>query len=182
MTDTLYDIGADMRALEDILFEAGGEINDEALESEIDRWLDDNNTRLEIKLDKYGMLIRNREAIAEQRSKEAKRLEALAKTDHNLVARLKGRLYGFFKVHKKDKVETEKFKFWLQKNGGATPVVLSAKVQTDLELLPNRFIKYTPSIDTAKLREALESPDEKDRKDLKGLAWLGEPGDHLRIK
>ncbi len=54
MNRTLYEIGADMGALEQLLWEAGGEITDADMEQIIDNWLDQNREDLENKLDSYA--------------------------------------------------------------------------------------------------------------------------------
>lgn len=185
MSNTLYEIGEDLRALEDLITEMDGDITDEAVEETIDKWIAENAEKLESKLDGYGMLIRNRSSIADARKKEADRLQQLANSDLRLVDRLKNRLLVFFQIHKKDRIETEKFKFWRQRNGGVTPIFFSDQALEDPSCLPKEFTITKILPDTEKIRKILESdlPENAEaKKQLEKFVQLGERGEHLRIK
>lgn len=71
------------------------------------------------KLDNYVRLIRTKEAHAEARKAEAKRLQALAQTDENAAKSLKLRLQQFFEFVGIKKTETRFHKLCIQGNGGA---------------------------------------------------------------
>lgn len=123
---TLYEINDNIRALDTLLEELGGEVTDEQAEQAIDQWILENEIALEDKLDGYGMLIKNREAKAKLRKAKAdtfkeeyERLNALAKTDSNIVTRLKDRLKWFFNDRGIVSKETDGFKFTVCANGGA---------------------------------------------------------------
>ena len=78
---TLLDITDDVRALDDILAENGGDLSDPQIESILSQWETDLEGDLEAKLDSYAALITEWEARAEMRSVEAARLAKRAKTD-----------------------------------------------------------------------------------------------------
>ena len=62
---TLVKIGADIRALEDLLFEMGGELTDGEAEKAIDGWLAELGDSLAEKLDSYAIVIANRQDAGE---------------------------------------------------------------------------------------------------------------------
>src|SRR4249920_49552 len=96
---TLYEISADLQALEELLTEVGGEIPDEQAEAAIDAWLEETGTATKDKVDNYCGLIRELEARRDARKAEAQRLADRSRIDANAVDRLKGRLLAFFEVH-----------------------------------------------------------------------------------
>ena len=115
-TETLYNISADLSALEELMFEAGGELPDGAAEAAIDAWFEELGARRDAKVDSYCQLIRNLEARAELRRAEAQpflteanRLMERGRVDTNAVLRLKGRLLAFFDRHGMRSLETERF-------------------------------------------------------------------------
>lgn len=188
MKKSLYEIGEDMRDLEILLEDIGGEIPDSATESLIDAWLEANAKDLEEKLNGYGKIIVNetakakvRRAQADALKEEMQRLDGLATAGENIVTALKSRLNQFFTDRKWTMKETELFKFRQQANGGVAPLVYSERIKEDPRLLPAEYIEDVPKIKTDQLREDLESSEEVERK-LKGLVWIGERGTHMRVR
>lgn len=174
----LFEISEDLHFLEDFLTEAGGDITEEQLEAEIDKWLGDLGAERDTKIDNYCALIKEMEAKAEARKVEAARISNLGQIDANASARLKARLFAFFKIHEIDKVETLRFKVSRVKNGGALPVILDKDLAEHPEAIPDAYRKeikiFSPK--TKEIADALNAGEE--------LAWarLGERGEHLRIK
>lgn len=171
---TLFQIGADAQALNDLLVELEGDISDPAVAEAIDEWLQETGDALDKKLDGYGALIREREALAAARKAEAQRLLDLAKTDENTVKRLKDRLQFFFENNGISKQETARFKFSLAANGGKAPVIIDGNYKPDE--VPFSFQKQVVDFDKEEIRKALEAGDEL------SFARLGERGRSLRIK
>jgi len=173
---TLLEIGDEravhMTALQDILFELGGDVTDEEAAAAIDAWLTEADIPLKQKLDGYGAVIRERELKAAARKSEADRLAALASTDSNTVKRLKERLRWFFEAEGIDKIETDRFQFALAANGGKAPIILHVPA----ELLPEWAKRITVTADTEALRGEIESGGT-----VEGVE-LGERGRHLRIR
>ncbi len=172
----LFEISEDLHFLSDFLTESGGDITDEALELEIDKWLASLGAERDVKIDNYCALIKEFEAKAEARKEEAARVENLAIVDANNAARLKSRLHEFFKAHNLDKIETLRFKVARQKNGGALPVILDASAVEAPELIPEPYRRVTYSANVGMIADDLKAGVEIP------FAHLGERGEHLRIR
>lgn len=172
-TRTLYEIGDDLRAIEQLLIDAagdGGDITD--AEAQLDQWLAESEGNLKTKIDRYCALIREFEASAESRKAEAARLSALAKSDAGHAARLKSRLQWFFETQNLDKLKTDRFNVSLANHGGKLPLI----VNVDGKTLPPRFQQVSIDPNKDAIREALESGEA-----VNGCQ-LGERGRSLRIR
>lgn len=117
MSTSLYDIGAEMQALEEYLESIDGDISDPKFEEMIDDWIKTNADMLASKLDNYGMLITNRLSEKLAQETEAKRLSERAAANGAFVVKLKERLRDFFLARNIKRVDGTLFKFWTQKNG-----------------------------------------------------------------
>ena len=84
---TLFQLTADMTAIEDALWENGGELT-----PELEQALTETQESLVAKTDSYGALIRKFDAATVSIDAEIKRLQALKKTASNAVERLKERV------------------------------------------------------------------------------------------
>lgn len=171
---TLYAIGAELDALEDLLTEVGGDVTDADAEAAIDQWLAESKDALRTKLDSYGALIREFEGRAALRKAEADRLRALAATDENNVRRMKDRLRWFFEAHEMTKVETARFKFTLSNNGGATPVEVRVPAETLPDWCRVETLSYRADLDA--IRRRLEAGEALE------FAALGARGKHVRMR
>jgi hypothetical protein len=176
MKRTLYEIGENMIALVGLLMETGGDVTDQEAENAIDQWLAETQSDLENKADSICCLIREFEARAEAREQEAKRLLALAATDTNQAKRLKERLKRFFDQHEIKKLETDRFKLWIQANGGAVPLIIPDQWEREPASAPEAFQRRVIQLDKEAIREAIRNDEE-----AFGAA-LGERGHQLRMK
>lgn len=172
----LFDISSDLHFLQDFLTETEGDITEEGLEAEIDKWLEDLGAERDTKIDNYCALYKQFEAMAEARKVEAARIAKLGQIDANAAARLKDRLHEFFKAHKIDKLETLRFKVARQKNGGSLPLIIDNEYMDNPELLPEHYQRVTITPATAIIAEDLNAGEK--------LKWakFGERGEHLRIR
>jgi hypothetical protein len=169
---TLYEISQSLEAIEELLFEVGGEVSDIHTEAVIDAWLGEYGQARDEKIDGYCALIREIEARRDARRLEAARLNDLATADHNAVTRLKERLMWFFEAHGIQKMDTARFRVSVANNGGVQPVAVLCKP----EELPPQFQKIIVKADNDALREALEEGE------TMPFAALVERGRHLRIR
>jgi len=169
---TLLDISDDMKALDDLLFEAGGDITDPEVETAIDDWMDSLDDNFKAKVDNYAALITEIEARSAARKAEAERLRDRAKIDANTAESLKAQLEYVFEQRQIKKIETKRYTIGLRKHGGKLPLDLD-DVRPD-ELSP-RFQRVQIDVDRTAIREALEAGEE-----LK-FARLGERGQSLSI-
>lgn len=173
MSKSLFQISDDLKSLDNALADCDGSEQDpiflDWFEKLATATLEERNT----KLDNYGALISELEARSLARTEEAKRLQTLAKTDSNKAKRLKERLKFFFEQHGYGKIETDRYRFSLVKNGGKSPVVLNDDY--DPCDMPEEFTRLERMADLAAIREALEAGEELE------FAALGERGTSLRI-
>lgn len=176
MNKSLWEISADMQALDELLFEADGEISDEEMEAAIDAWLQENADNLTQKLDGYCAVIAEREALAELRVREGRRLIALANSDLHKTTALRLRLKSFFEAHGMTKYETGRHKFTVAKNGGQQPIIIQPDWLVEPARAPERFHKVTIELDKDAIRSALLAGEEVE------ACVLDERGTHLRIK
>lgn len=125
------------------------------------------------KADSYAALIRSCELRADSRHTEARRMTALAEADEALADRLRDALKNAMEITGRTKVDTERFRLSVKKNGGAIPVVIS-----DQSLIPHNLMipKMTMSVDRDAVRKVFESGGT-----VEG-ASLGVRGSRLDIK
>lgn len=176
MSKTLFQIGDDIQALDDLLFEMEGEVTDTDIEAVIDHWLQENKDNLNAKIDGYCTLIREREALAKARQEEAQRLSILAQYDTNRATRLRARLKAFFDLQGIAKLETRHHRLTIANNGGTLPLIVNSAWLADPANAPEQFHKVKIEIDKEAIREALRNDEP-----VEGCA-VGERGTHLRIK
>lgn len=87
MDRTLFELTSDMRAIEDALYDNGGELT-----PELELQLTHTREALTAKVGNYGMLIRKFKYTVSTLAEEIKRLQAMKKTAENGEKRLKERL------------------------------------------------------------------------------------------
>jgi len=172
MARSLLDISDDMLALDDVLDERGGDVT--GCEQIVDAWFSELGAERERKLDGYAAFIRELEARATARMKEAERLIARHDVDMRKADFLRARLKAFFEVHKLTKVECERATISLVNNGGKAPLLIDERAPVPPEFqrcIPER---WEPNKDA--IRAALESGNSLT------FARLGERGKQLRIR
>ncbi len=169
---TLLDIADDARALADLLDELDGDITGQ--EKAVQAFLDETGDAMTAKVDAYAGLIRQLEAFAATRKAEAKRMADLAKSDENRAKWLKERLLLAMDVIGETRIDGDRHRVSIAKNGGKVPVV----VPDDVDALPDAFVRTVVKRDADKdaIREALEGGA-----DVPGCK-LGERGRSVRIK
>ena len=152
MNRTIYDISGDMRALDDLLAEAGGDLSDPAVAAAVDAWASELESDLAGKVDRYAALIWEIEARASARRAEALRMVALAEKDERAAEGLRERLRFVWETRGLGTIQTARYRVSLRKNGGKAPLDVHAPV-------PPEFSKTFTSVgpDKDKIREALES-------------------------
>lgn len=170
---TLLQISEDMLAISYLIDEAtseDGEI-DTAVEAELTKWFETLLKDRDNKLDNYGALVRTLELRAAARKEEMERLARRVVVDTNQAKYLKQRLREFLDLHKMPKVETRRYKFNCQNNGGVLPMQLPDSPET----LPKDYQRIEVKADTDKIRADLSAG-----KQVPGCS-LGVRGRHLRI-
>lgn len=150
---TIFDIAEDMRALDDLLTECGGDISDPDAMVALDAFLMELESDLEGKVERYVRLCKELEARSAARKEEARRIAHRAKVDAASAAGLKRRLLDALLVMDRTRVETATFKVTVGKAGGKLPLVI------DEGEIPEEYIcrKVSESPDTDAIRAALDS-------------------------
>lgn len=172
---TLFKIEADLLALDALLDECEGEINDPKADAAIQAWFAELQSDICRKLDGYVELVKIWEMEAALAREEAELFAKQAKSRENRVKWFKGRLLNFLQATRQVEVETLKGRtVCVQKNGGKVPIVWTGTVHTDD--VEERFIRVTKSIDQDAVRAALEAGEKL------AFADLGEVGQHVRIR
>ncbi|MBD3615360.1 MAG: siphovirus Gp157 family protein [Gracilimonas sp.] len=165
--ESLFQIGEHFYALESLLIENEGEIDDT-----IDQWLEEYIAKESDKIDAYCYLIQKFQEIAE----EAKRLAERSSIYNKKTKSMKDRLKHYLERRGRDKVETNKFTITVCQNGGKQPIKVFDEVNP--EKLPDQFVRVYREPDLDGIRTALLNDDE----DALKIATLLPRGTHLRIK
>lgn len=165
--ESLFAIGEHFYALESLLIENEGEIDEH-----IDQWLEEYEAKESDKIDAYCYIIQKFEDIAA----EAKRLAERSMTYSKKARSLKERLKFYLENRGKDKLETNRFTLRICGNGGLLPVQLNEGIEP--EELPDQFVRIYREADYSTLREAIEKGDKVALQFAKVLPR----GTHLRIK
>jgi hypothetical protein len=171
---TLYNIADDLRALESILLEAGGDISSPEALAAVEAWEVELETNLGSKIDNYCALISEIEARSSARKAEADRLADLARVDENAAKALRERLKFVFESRSLPTMQTERFRVSLARNGGKAPL----DIRVGPDELPAWAVKRKTVVETDKdaIRARLEAGESLP------FANLMERGSRLVIK
>ena len=171
MPRTLFDISEDMIALDELLFESGGDVTDPDVAAAIDAWQAELDHDLEGKVNGYVSLIREIECRVVGRQAELDRLTARVRADTNAAKSLKDRLKFVLEERGILKLDVPRGKVAVTKNGGKVPLELNEA------LVPSSWMRQPPPVpDTELIRKCLATGDKL------SFASLGERGTHLRIR
>lgn len=174
MNRTIYDISADLAALETILHENGGDITDPQAAEALAEWERELETDLAGKVDRYCALIAEMEVRAAARRAEAERLVDLAKADESGAAGLRDRLRFIWQARNLGPLQTARFRVSISRNGGKAPISISGEADS----LPAWAVKRREvvEIDRDAIRSALEAGN------VLPFARLEERGSRISIR
>lgn len=146
VSKSLFQIGSEMEALDQLLDEVGGDVTGE--EETIAQWMEENADDLAKKIDGYAYYCEELEVRAEAIKEKQKDLQEARRALENRVERLKNHLQHFFEVNCMDGVEGKTRRAQLQRAGGRYPVDIRVD---DPEQLPEQFrqreVTYRPDYD-----------------------------------
>ncbi len=151
MSKTSLQITEDMEALDQLLADEGLDFDDPAVQEIICQWAEENTEAFDTKMDNAGALIQEWLGRAELRKNEAKRMSSLATVDENNAKRLKEHLKFIFDRRGIKKLETNRFRLSVAKNGGLQPL----EINCEPEELPTEFQKTLIVCNNEAIREAL---------------------------
>jgi hypothetical protein len=170
---TLFQIGEDFQALDQLLDELGGDISDPTVESAIMQWQESLAADEAVKLDGYCNYVKQLDAFAATMTAEAAEYTKRAQQYTNRAKWLKARMLAYLQSQGRTKATTATGRtIAIQANGGKPPLVLADGLQVDD--VPAVFTQR--SIDESAIREALENGESLP------FARLGDRGIHLRIR
>lgn len=179
MNKNLFELGAEAKALEDLIEEYAIEhegVLDDGAAALFDKWQEETQGNIEAKVDaicavihKRGAFALKRRALAAPHKEEADRLLGMAKVDENTVERLKRYLVDALALQGKQKIETVNNKLSVCRNS-SVPVKLRDGYTVDN--IPRAFLKV--EVDNTAITAALKAGEKLD------FAEFGEPGKHIR--
>jgi hypothetical protein len=122
---SLFDIGDDLIAIENLIEERDGDISDPDVCDAITAWMAEMEGDLAAKTDGYVNLIRKWESEASAAKAEAEQYQKAAEVRANRVRSLKDRLKGWMQMMNRAKIETATGRtIAVQNNGGVEPVAV----------------------------------------------------------
>lgn len=177
MKQTLFDIGADVLALNELLEAVDGDPSKlgEA-EAAVMAWLTSTETAQAVKFDGYLNMIRELEMRANAAKLEAEDYAAKRRAYETRADYLKARLLGHLEATKQQKVTTAAGRVVsVVKNGGAVPIIYHER---DPGKVPEEYTTTNVEVvlDKDAIRAALVAGQEL------AFAELGERGVRLSIK
>jgi hypothetical protein len=172
---TLFDIGADLVAWNDLVEEVGGEVTDPTVDAALTAWFESIHGEESSKLDGYVNLIRELDAQANAADIEAAYYRKIAQYRSNRVLYLKRRLREYLEATGQKKVVTDTGRtVAVQANGGTLPIRWADGIVPSE--LPERFRRIRVETDAEAVRSALDSGEELP------FAAFGDRGSQLRIR
>lgn len=177
---TMWEIAIDHAEFEQLLESIDGDISQEDA-ARIQQYFEDIETEKDQKLEAYGRFITSLEARAHARKAEAERIAALGKADQAKADHLRKRLTLVFKFANWKIVQTPSFKFNLRGSGGVKPLFISDEYLDDPHKLPEKFRKSKEYPNNEEIRKVLEGTDKEAKKELLGIAYLGERSVKVQI-
>lgn len=172
---TLLEISDDLRSLDQLIGEIASEGGDiTQVEDTLNQWFGELGAQRDQKIDNYCALIAEMQLRSAARKEESERLMKRVKVDENSASFLKAKLKSFFEEHNIQKIETDRYRVSIAKNGGATPIEYTEPVERAPQEYQRR--KVETLYDTDKVRAALDAGK------VLPFAKLGERGTRLAIK
>lgn len=171
----LFDLIPEVHALNSLIEENDGEILNEEAEKALEAFFAEIAHDEAAKLDSYVNVVRLYESKAAAAQAEIDQYQARKRAAENAARRLKDRVKLYLEITNRTKVGTVTGRtLAIQKNGGLSPLDVDASVRP--EDLPEQFQKVVVSVDSDKVRAALEAGE------VLEFARLKSRGTHLRIR
>lgn len=158
---SLFEIGEDLQALEDLLLEQGGDVTDEDVERILDEWFKREGEAEADKVDRYVALIKTMLARSAMRAHEAQRIAERAKIDENGAERLKRRLIAYMQLMGKKTIEGLRFRTTLAGNGGKKRMTIVDGTKPEDVPLMYRMVSVRVAAPSPMFRQLLDELLEK---------------------
>ena len=179
---TLFEIGAELQALDALLEDLGGDVSDPEVGAAVDLWYASLMADEGRKLEDWVGYVRQLEMEVAVAREEAERFLAKARSRESRIEWLKGAMKAHLEGTGRTKATTAAGRtLAVHKNGGKAPLAwvtsdgltVGETAATDV---PDEFCVMRRTIDVEKVRAALEAGRQLP------FARLEERGTHLRIK
>lgn len=165
---SLFDLSAELMRIQALLDDApDGEIPPEVLQ-----WLEQTEGDFAAKIEGWASVIGQIEARAKARKEESERLRQLSDMDSRRADSMRLRLKDIMSTTGQTRVETTRYKVWLQAAGGKQPLQV-IEAETPEEYKTTRLVE---ELNKDLIREKLEQGEELP------FARLLPRGQVLRIK
>jgi hypothetical protein len=170
---SLFAIGADLEALNDLLEECGGDITDPTVCAAVEAWSAELDRDRGEKLDRvHGLLVRLHMEAAAARQQSAEWADRAASREKRSAGLKKMLLDHLQRRGEASAVSAAGLKFAVQANGGKPALT----VNVPAEELDGRFLKVTVAADVDAIRAAIEAGEDVP------FARLEPRGFHLRVR
>ena len=147
MGTSLFDLTEELKHIQSVMINSEGD----ELPQELIEWLDSTQGGYDKKVEGYCAVIGEMEAIVEARKAEANRIRALADTTQNHIDRMKIALKESLLKLETPKLETTRYKVWVQNAGGKLPI------QIESDDVPDEWKLVQLVIDKDGIRRTLEA-------------------------
>ena len=146
MGTSLFNLTEELKHIQSVMMNSEGD----ELPQELVEWLDSTQGGYDKKVEGYCAVIGEMEAMVEARKAEANRIRALADTTQNHIDRMKIALKESLLKLETPKLETTRYKVWVQNAGGKLPI------QIEAEDVPDEWKLVQLVIDKEGIRKTLE--------------------------
>ncbi len=175
MSQTLFNIGDDLIALEKLIDECDGDISDPQVEEAVTAWFAEIGGSQSAKVDGYINLIKRWDMQAAAAKSELEQYRKIAQVRENRIMRLKQRLKEHMEHTHQQKIETVSGRtVAIQNNGGLIPMEIDPDVNP--QAIPEKFRRIVVELNTTAVRAALSAGE------TLPFARLGQRGTQLRIR
>lgn len=141
---SLYRISQEQQALNELLFEAEGELT-----PELEAKLVINQSNLEVKAEGYATSMAYFKAIEKAAEEEIKRLQSISKHSKNAQERMKGALATALETFGLDRLEVGTYRISFRKS--------EAVIVDDEQTIPNDYVIVETKINKAQLKADLKA-------------------------
>ena len=146
MKNDLISLAQEANALEQLILEAGGELNET-----LEKWFDEIGAQLEQKADNYAFIMDKLDASSQMLRDRSKRYANAAKAVENAHERLKNRIKEALHTMGKDEIAGHEISFRLS---NSAPRLVVNEAQLDPAY---KMVVTTSVVDKEKIIEALKS-------------------------
>lgn len=175
MSRSLFALAEDVRALDALIEDLGGDVTDPQVRAAWEAMQRELGLNEGSKLDGYVNWLRQLEMEASAAREEAERYLAKARSRQNRIEWLKGNLKSYLQATGRMRVETSTRRvIAIQANGGNVPIIIDDNL--DPSLIPDELaiVRRTPDMEA--IRKRLANGERLE------FARLGERGMHLRVR